>query len=182
MSRIVDRDRGRSVLMSGIVWCYLESLVTTSRAQMHSREFLWAIRDRVRKDADCYKNVAQPGWQGASLWINDLYRVTIPEPFVTRENNQSWALRLKSIWNICCGRSDQSGCIYLTPFVVASGYCGDNLSCDRQYLETLSPAVDRSRVSASHLWLVQLITRMGIMLPADNEDRVTRQLASQDTR
>ena len=25
----------------------------------------------------------------------------------------------------------------MTPFVLASGYCGDNLSCDRQYLETL---------------------------------------------
>ena len=154
---------------------------------MHSREFLWAIRDRGRKDADCYKNVAQPGWQGASLWINDFYRVTMwsqsQEPFVTRENNQGWALRLKSIWNICYGCSDQPRCIYLTPFVLAShGYCGDNLSCDRQYLETLCSAVDRSRVSASHLWLVQLITRMGIMLPADNEGRVTRQLASQDTR
>ena len=151
---------------------------------MHSREFLWAIRDRGRKDADCYKNVAQPGWQGASLWINDFYRVTILTiPATICDERKQSGLRLKSIWNICYGCSDQPRCIYLTPFVLAShGYCGDNLSCDRQYLETLCSAVDRSRVSASHLWLVQLITRMGIMLPADNEGRVTRQLASQDTR
>ena len=42
------------------------------------------------------------------------------EPFVTRENNQGWALRLKSIWDICYGCSDQPRCIYWTPFVLTT--------------------------------------------------------------
>ena len=173
MSRIVDRDRGRSVLMSGIVWCYLESLVTTSGCKRHSREFLWAIRDRGRKDADCYKNVAQPGWQEASLWINDFYRVTIPGTICDKRKQSGLSTEVKIYLGYLL-RVQRPASLYLFD-TFCPDYCGDNLSCDRQYLETLYS------LSASHLWLEQLITREGIMLPADNEGRVTRQLASQDT-
>ena len=135
MSRIVDRDRGRSVLMSGIVWCYLESLVTTSGCKRHSREFLWAIRDRGRNDADCYKNVAQPGWQEASLWINDFYRVTIPGTICDKRKQSGLSTEVK-IYLEYLLRVQRPASEYLFD-TFCPDYCGDNLSCDRQYLETL---------------------------------------------
>ena len=114
MSCIVDRDRGRSVLMSGIVWCYLESLVTTRLRAFHrislsnqgqSRECGQVTRGLVR--------------------INDFYRVSHSRHHSSHhlwwEKTKSWQLRSKSILDICYGCSDQPQCIYLTPCVLATG-------------------------------------------------------------
>ena len=100
MSRIVDHDRGRSVLMSGIVWCYLESPVTTSVRRSIPDNFFWAIRDRAENAAQ----VTREAWREQMIPTESESRAR----FVNRGNNEGWALRSKSILDICYGCSYNS--------------------------------------------------------------------------
>ena len=127
---------------------------------MHSREFLWAIRDRGRNDADCYKNVAQPGWQEASLWINDFYRVTIPGTICDKRKQSGLSTEVKIYLGYLL-RVQRPASLYLFD-TFCPDYCGDNLSCDRQYLETFW-VLERGECQGVSLtpWTLQLISQTG---------------------
>ena len=172
MSCIVDRDRGRSVLMSGIVWCYLESLVTTRLRAFHrislsnqgqSRECGQVTRGLVR--------------------INDFYRVSHSRHHSSNhlwwEKTKSWQLRSKSILDICYGCSDHSLSVFIWHLV--SWLLGRRFILWQTIPGDTEPAWRVASVSLTPRTVSSLV-QTGIMLPANNERRVTRQLASQETR
>ena len=166
MSRIVDRDRGRSVLMSGIVWCYLESLVTTRLRAFHRISL---------------SNQGQRMWPGdtgpgANKWFLPRQPLKTPfqQPFVKGENKKRTEVKIYFGYLL---RVQQ--CIYLTPCVLATG--------ETIYLvtdNTWGHGARERRVESVSLTprTVSSLAQTGIMLPANNETRVTRQLASQETR
>ena len=127
MSRIVDRDRGRSVLMSRIVWCYLESLVTTRLRRAFHRISL-SNQGQSRECGQVTRGLVR---------INDFYRVSH-----SRHHSSNHLWREKTIragnwgqnlfWIFVTGAA-----VYLFD-TLCPGYWGDDLSCDRQYLGTRS--------------------------------------------
>ena len=139
MSRIVDRDRGRSVLMSGIVWCYLESLVTTRLRPFHRISL---------------SNQGQRMWPGdtgpgANKWFLPRQPLKTPfqQPFVKGENNKSWQLRSKSILDICYG------CWRVFIWHLVSWLLGRRFILWQTIPGDTEPESGEWRVSASHLEL-----------------------------
>ena len=139
MSRIVDRDRGRSVLMSGIVWCYLESLVTTRLRAFHRISL---------------SNQGQRMWRGdtgpgANKWFLPRQPLKTPfqQPFVKGENNKSWQLRSKSILDICYG------CWRVFIWHLVSWLLGRRFILWQTIPGDTEPESGEWRVSASHLGL-----------------------------
>ena len=122
------------------------------------------------------ENVAR--WHGAwcEKWFPPRQPLKTPfqQPFVKGENKKRTEVKIYFGYLL---RVQQ--CIYLTPCVLATG--------ETIYLvtdNTWGHGARERRVESVSLTprTVSSLAQTGIMLPANNETRVTRQLASQETR
>ena len=171
MSCIVDRDRGRSVLMSGIVWCYLESLVTTRLRAFHRISL-----SNQGQSRECGQ--VTPGL----VRINDFYRVSHSRHHPAticdgrKQRAANWGQNL--FWIFVTGAATS-----LSVFIwhLVSWLLGRRFILWQTIPGDTEPAWRVASVSLTPRTVSSLV-QTGIMLPANNERRVTRQLASQETR